>query len=192
MALDNIKQLLAKKDQIMKNSSFRRAVALFFCVVLLLVLIISFRFLFTAIVLIFLSILIGLLLRPIRSLTLGIEIGILATVISSMTHGIKAGLLVGLSVLTAKLIAEGSLSVYSLVIYPSHIIIAIGAGLVQEANVTTVGIIAVLFHNFFTGVLSFFFLGGRIGKILTFISTNILFNALLFWWIAPWLMNAVG
>ena len=192
MALEHLKNVLGKRDQIVNNTSFRRGIALFFVAVLLLVLLISFRFLFAVLALLMLSILIGLLLRPIRSLTLGIEIGILATVLSSMTHGIKAGLLVGLVVLTAKLIAEGSLSMYSLVIYPSHIIIAIGAGLVPEANITVVGIIAAVFHNLFTGVLSFTFLGGQTGKILTFVSTNLLFNAFLFWWAAPLLFGVLS
>ncbi|MBI1970557.1 hypothetical protein HYS47_02335 [Candidatus Woesearchaeota archaeon] len=192
MALNHLKNVLARRDQIINNKSFRRGMVLFFFVVLLLVLLISFRFLFAVLALLFLSILIGFFLRPIRSLTLGIEIGILATVLSSMTHGIKAGLVVGLGVLTAKLIAEGSLSVYSLVIYPSHIIIAIGAGLIPEANITAVGIAAAVFHNLFTGLLSFVFLGGQTGKILTFVSTNLLFNAFLFWWAAPFLLRVMS
>lgn len=191
MALDNLKQILTRKDQILKNTVFRRWTVIFFGAILLLVLLISFRFLFIVLLLLMTSLIIGFLLRPIRSLTLGIEIGILATVVASMTHGIKAGLIVGLGVLTAKLIAEGSLSVYSLVIYPSHIIIAVGAGLVPEANITTVGIIAALFHNVFTGILSFIFLGGRAGKIITFASTNILFNLILFWWVAPFLVRII-
>lgn len=188
-------EFLNAKDVLLKNKAFRNAVIAFFVVVILLLLLVSFRFLFAVVLMLLTSILIGFALRPLRSLSIGIEVGIFATVISSMTHGIKAGILVGLAVLTAKLIAEGSLSVYSLVIYPSHLVVAIIAGLFADttaSSVTTVGIALALFHNLFTGFISFFFLGAPASKVFIYTSTNLLWNLLLFSTIAPIVVRMLG
>lgn len=178
------REFLQARD-VFQNRMFRQGILSFFVVVILLLLLFSFRFLFAVVLLILVSIIIGFALRPFRSLSLGVEVGLFATVVSSMTHGIKAGIIVGLAVLTAKLIAEGSLSVYSLVIYPSHLIVAVMAGLFADASVVTVGIAAALFHNLFTGILSFFFLGAPASKVFIYTSTNILFNLLLFSAVGP-------
>lgn len=189
---ETIKKLLASRDTLVSSARFRRIILLLAAAAVLLLLLVSYRFLFAVLLMVALSICIGLALRPFRSLTIGIEIGIFATVVSSMTHGIKAGIIVGLLVLTAKLLAEGSLSVYSLAIYPSHIIIAIAAGFFSGDNVMAVGIAAAIFHNLFTGFLTFFLLGAPMSKVLSFVSTNMVMNVLLFVYVAPAAVRMIG
>lgn len=140
------------------------------------------------------NVVVGILLIPLRSIFFSLSLGLLSAVTCGMAFGVKAGFLAGILVTIPKIIAQGNIGIYSIPPVLSYGLTGVIGGLLKGFGVEgifTVGLIATIFHNLFTGLSIGLLMGGGWGKNILFWATNIPFNLFLFYFIAPHLLRVM-
>jgi len=118
---------------------------------------------------------------------LGIELVTLTTVLTALQMGPEAGAIAGFVLMTAHMVAGQFSGAYILWVIPSYAVAGFIAGAVG-LDITTLGIgIAVVLNTIFTAITSAISPQGLSAQIPHAIG-NILFNAVLFLYIAPQLL----
>jgi len=187
-----MKKATAKAIRFLKKPGIRKYFAFGFFMCMLFMIIFFMTPLLFILVLLVMNGMLGFFMRPFNTLGIGLELGIFTAVVASCAYGPVVGVTGGLIVLLAKLMMQGSFSMRGFILIPSHIIIGVLAYYIFDpavVNITSVGIGFTIFHSVFTSILSFFFLGGNLGKIMIFVFTNIPWNMFLFTYFAPKLVQ---
>lgn len=187
-----MKKARAKAIRFLRKPNVKKYFAISFLICMILMIVFFMTPLFFILVFLAMNAVLGFFMRPFKTLGLGLELGVFATVVASCAYGPVVGVIGGLMVLLAKLILQGSFSLMGMILVPSHVIIGILAYYIFDPaamNIASVGIGFTVFHSIFTSILSFFFLGGNMGKIAVFVFTNIPWNVFLFTYFAPKLVQ---
>jgi len=117
-------------------------------------------------------------------LTLGI-------VISTLSFGSKAGLVIAIFGCIISFIIGFEFSTFSLPMFLGYSSVAIITYLLQDYNITFVGIFATLINNLIVFSLYHYVFGYDLGRNISFSTSNIIFNSVLFFNIAPFLMTII-
>lgn len=119
---------------------------------------------------------------------LGIELVTLTTVLIALQMGAEAGAVAGLALMTAHMVAGQYSGPYLLWVIPSYAVAGFVAG-IADVGITTLGIgIAVVLNVIFTGLTSVISPKG-LSQQLPHAVGNIVFNSILFLYLAPQLLT---
>lgn len=119
---------------------------------------------------------------------LGIELVTLTTVLTALQLGPEAGAIMGFILMTEHMVAGQFSGAYILWVIPSYAVAGFVAGTVG-LGITTIGIgIAVVLNTFFTALTSFISPPGALSGQIPHAVGNIVFNSVLFIYLAPQLM----
>lgn len=171
-----------------KKIDIKKYFMLAIVVAIILLLFLAAKNVFFILLLLALNAIVGFALRPFKSLAIGFEVAVLTNVICTVAYGLKVGMIVGILSVLIKLAAQGSFTIYGLVIIPSHVLISVFASIFSGTEITSLGIGLTIFHNAFTAILNKVLFGAPIGKIFNFVVTNIIGNFILFTALAPVLL----
>ncbi|MCP3682694.1 MAG: hypothetical protein GY861_08400 [bacterium] len=179
-----------KLEKIKKDFRKHKAKYIFLCaaaIVLLLAVILLKAFVFI-VIFIGLNVLMGIFLRAFKRNHMGIELVMFSTVLSGAVFGAKIGMIVGGITMALDYISSARISYFSIVTIPSYIAAGGLAALLHSMGygIIFIGISLTLAYNLITNIgIIGGVLGGDILKCLRFSVTNIAFNVLLFWRLAP-------
>jgi|GEM_PF-677170 hypothetical protein len=120
---------------------------------------------------------------------LGIELVTLTTILTAVELGPELGAIVGLVLMTAHMIAGQFSGAYILWVIPGYAVAGFLAGTVN-LDITTLGIgIAVVLNTVFTGITAYLSPPGALSGQIPHAVGNIIFNSMLFVYVAPALMS---
>lgn len=133
---------------------------------------------------------VALSMRKLRRTPIGIEFVMFPTVLSSVAYGPAAGAVIGgLSIIIDDIISA-KISPYSLTYIPMYMLVGFFASFFYTGNIILTGIIAVLAYNI-VGSAIWLAMGARPDRTLIFNITNIAFNSILFFKIAPFVLQLI-
>ena len=119
---------------------------------------------------------------------LGIELVTLTTILTAVELGPELGAIVGLVLMTAHMIAGQFSGAYILWVIPGYAVAGFIAGTVS-LDITTLGIgIAVVLNTVFTGITASISPPGALSGQIPHALGNIIFNSVLFVYVAPALL----
>jgi hypothetical protein len=130
------------------------------------------------------SILLSYFLGTMHIKGIGIELVLLISILTGMQYGSVAGAVVAFLLITFHMIISQHVDVYLLWVIPGYAAVGYLAG-TTILSITFFGILAVLALNAFNFLMTALVYRENIGKFMPFAITNILFNTVLFIYIAP-------
>ena len=122
---------------------------------------------------------------------IGIELVLLSSIISGMMYGPIAGAVVALLLITIHMLSTQHVNVYLLWVIPAYAVAGYLAG-TTSMDIKQFGLFATLGLNAFNLLITALIFRANVGKFLPFAITNVLFNSVLFLFIAPGIMNAIS
>lgn len=120
--------------------------------------------------------------------SLGIELMTLATVLHATQYGPAAGAATGFFLVLAHFIVGGFTGPFITWVLPGYAVMGAAAAMVSMP-ILQLGMAAVLSLNAFFFAMTYIVSPGRIGVFAPYMATNILFNYVLFKYLAPVLLN---
>lgn len=130
-------------------------------------------------------------LRPFKSLPLEIEVSTMGSVVVTLLFGVKAGILTAVLTCFAANYFTRGIDLYTPMMTSGYVLAAILALFLAPANIAAGGIIVTLIVNAYLIVI-FHMVGYSLLENSMFGLSNVVFNAILFLKVAPWLLQTLG
>lgn len=187
-----MKRIIKLLRQFSKKEYRKYGIGLSLLILVLLALIVN-KAIFFILAFLLVNIVVGFLLIPLKTFLFSISLALLAAVTCGMAYGPKVGFFTGILVTIPKIIMQQNIGPYSIPPVLSYGLVGVIGGLLAGMGVEGVfvaGMIATIFHNVFSAIM-IAFMGGGWGKNLIFWLTNIPFNAVMFYFIAPYLLKVM-
>lgn len=143
-------------------------------------------------ILIIATLAVSFLFSKLRVKSLGIELVTFTTVLIGYSYGPGIGMLVGVFLILFHVIIAKYIGSYLLWTFPKYIIIGYLAAVLSFMSIQNIGLLIVVIFNIIYMFLALIFFKDSIVKQLIWISTNIVFNVLLFLFVGPIVIGFVG
>lgn len=140
-------------------------------------------------VLLSLNALLSIVLRPFKRFLLGIELVTLSSVLAGMVYGPGVGILFSALSLAVNFLFMQRITLFTLLVLPAYAGIGILSAFFSVEHITSVGILFSVVYNLIVSLLIFSFFQGKLMKCAVFSMVNIMWNVVVFSYLAPSLIR---